>query len=126
MQFRIRPISSAHLLAVTNICEAQIRLDNAYVAKLLLCILSLDRWGNNDVLANLPVDRCGNASAVPSLQAIDNAQDLGGVSAGAGGVAHAEPDFLLRVNDEDGTDGECDALLVDICEILVVDHIVEP
>lgn len=58
---------------------------------------------------------------VTSLERVDNAEDLSGVAASAGGVREDGADGLLGVDDEDGTDGESDALLVDVGGVLVVD-----
>lgn len=52
---------------------------------------------------------------VSSLQTVQDAQDLCGVAAGGGRVTEDEADGLLGVDDEDGADGESDALLVDVC-----------
>ena len=60
---------------------------------------------------------------VASLERVDNAEDLGGVAAGAGGVREDGADGLLGVNDEDGADGESDALGVDVGGVLVVDPV---
>ena len=58
---------------------------------------------------------------VTSLERIDNAQDLGGVATSAGRVGEDSADGLLGVNDEDGADGESNALGVDVGSVLVVD-----
>jgi hypothetical protein len=57
---------------------------------------------------------------VTSLERVDNAKNLSGVATGAGRVGEDGTDGLLGVNDEDGADGESNALGVNICGILVV------
>ena len=58
---------------------------------------------------------------VTSLERVDNAQDLGGVTASAGRVREDGADGLLGVDDEDRADGESNALGVNVGGILVVD-----
>ena len=75
--------------------------------------------------ANLhPVNRRGNLVLVASLQRVDDAQNLGGVATSGSRVAQDCADGLLGVDDEDGADGEGDALGVDVGRILVVEHVV--
>ena len=57
---------------------------------------------------------------VASLQRVHNAQDFSGVAAGGGGVGEDGANGLLRVDDEDRTDGERNALGVDVCCVLVI------
>ena len=57
---------------------------------------------------------------VTSLERVDNAQNLGGVTASAGRVGEDRANGLLGVNDEDGADGESDALGVNVGGILVI------
>lgn len=61
---------------------------------------------------------------VTSLERVDNAQHLGGVTASRGRVGEDRADGLLRVNDEDRADGESNALGIDVGGILVVQHVV--
>ena len=58
---------------------------------------------------------------VTSLERVNDAQDLSGVAACAGGVGEDGADGLLRIDDEDAADCESDAFLVDVCGVLVVD-----
>lgn len=37
---------------------------------------------------------------------------------------HRQTNFAVGIDDEHGTDGESDALLVDVVQVLLVDHIV--
>ena len=67
-----------------------------------------------------PVDGCCDSVLVARLQRVDDAQDLGGVAAGGGGVGENSADGLLWVDDEDGADGERNAFGVDVGRILVV------
>jgi hypothetical protein len=78
---------------------------------------------NNDIVTGNPVDGGGDAVLVASLKAVKDTEDLGTVTACAGGIRQNKTNGLLGVNDEDRADGECDALLVDICGILVVDPV---
>ena len=57
---------------------------------------------------------------VTSLERVDNAQNLGGVTASAGRIGEDGADGLLGVDDEDGADGESNALGVNVGGILVV------
>ena len=72
-------------------------------------------------LTRQPVDRSGDLVLVACLERIDDAEDLGGVATGAGGVGEDSADGLLGVDDEDGADGESNALLIDVGGVLVVD-----
>lgn len=60
---------------------------------------------------------------VTSLQRVDNPQDLIGVTASRGGVRKDETNSFLGVNDEDGADGECNALGIDVGGVLVVNPV---
>lgn len=71
-----------------------------------------------------PVDRGGDAVLVTSLERVHHTENLGGIASSGRGVAHDQADGLLGVNDEDGADGEGNALGVDIGGILVVNHVV--
>lgn len=61
---------------------------------------------------------------VTSLERVDNTQHLGGVAASRSWVGKDRADGLLGVDDEDGADGESNALRVDVGGILVVQHVV--
>jgi len=58
---------------------------------------------------------------VAGLQGVDNSEDFSSVAAGAGGVGEDGADGLLWVDDENGADGEGNALGVDVGRVLVVD-----
>lgn len=139
----VSPKSSRGGLVLGEGSEAQVRLDDGHLGEELLSLLALDGRVDNDVvtcdgsvrlyflvvissssagvLTRDPVDRGGDAVLVASLERVDNAEDLSGVAASAGGVREDGADGLLGVDDEDGTDGESDALLVDVGGVLVVD-----
>lgn len=75
---------------------------------------------DDDVVAGDPVHGGGDLVLVAGLQGVDDTEDLGRVAAGGGGVRQDGADGLLGVDDEDGADGEGDALLVDVGGVLVV------
>jgi hypothetical protein len=102
-------------------CEPQVWLDDPELREQLLGLLVLDTGVYNDVITWDPVDRCGDAVLVAGLQAVEDAENLGGVAAGRSGVGEDEANSLLGVDDEDGADGEGDALAVDVGRVLVVD-----
>ena len=76
---------------------------------------------DNDIVTRNPVDRGGDLVLIAGLEGVDNAEDLSRVTAGGGRVGEDSSDGLLRVNDEDRSDGECNALLVDVGGVLLVD-----
>lgn len=47
-----------------------------------------------------------------------------GVTTGGGGVGHDQTDLLGGVNDEDGADGQSQALGVNVGGVLVVNHVI--
>nr|POE53603.1 serine--trna ligase, mitochondrial [Quercus suber] len=118
---------SVHDIAPTrsDSCISQIRLDLADLAKLLPRVLRLHARRHDHVVPADPVDRRRHALAVAQLQAVDDAQDLGSVAAGRRRVHHGQADLARGVDDEDAADGEGDALVVDVGEVLRVDHVVE-
>lgn len=101
--------------------EAQVRLDGAQVGEQLGGLLALDGGVDNDVVAGDPVDGGGDAVLVARLERVDDAQDLGAVAARRGRVREDGADRLLGVDDEDGADGEGDALGVDVGRVLEVE-----
>ena len=78
---------------------------------------------HNHVVTGQPVDWGRDFVSITSLEGVDDAQDFGSVAARAGRVGKDGADGLLRVDDEHGANGECDAFLVDIGGILMVDPI---
>lgn len=57
---------------------------------------------------------------VASLERVDDSEDLGGVATSRSWVREDGADGLLGVDDEDGADGESNALGVDVGGVLVV------
>ena len=80
---------------------------------------------DDNVITGNPVDGGGDLVLVAGLEGVNDAEDLGRVAAGGGGVAEDGADGLLGVDDEDGANGEGDALLVDVGGVLVVDPVFE-
>jgi len=70
------------------------------------------------------VNRRGDLVLVRRLERVDDTEDFCGVAAGRGRVGEDGADLLVGVDDEDGADGEGDALLVDVGRVLVVDPVV--
>jgi hypothetical protein len=103
--------------------ESEVRLDNAELGEEGFGLLVLDGGVDDDVLTRDPVDGCGDAVLVAGLQGVDDAQDLSGVAAGGGWVGEDGADGLLGIDDEDGADGEGDALLINVGGILLVDPV---
>ena len=86
--------------------EAQVWLDNLQVRPNVLCVLGLDRRVDDHVLTRNPIDRCRHFVLIAGLQRIDHPKNLGGIATGRCGVGENEADGLLRVDDENGTDGK--------------------
>lgn len=76
---------------------------------------------HNHIVTRDPVDRSGDLVLVAGLEGIDNAEDLCRVAASGGWVGQNGADGLLGVNDENGADGESNALLINVGGILVVE-----
>lgn len=108
-----------------DLSVSQIGLDLADLAKLLLRVRGSDRWWNDHIIADLPVDRSSDALLVAGLQGVNDAQYLSGVATGRGGVHHGQTDLLARVDDENGADGEGNTLLVNVVQVLLVDHVIQ-
>lgn len=62
---------------------------------------------------------------ISRLQAIHNPQDLGRIPTRAGGITQDQTNRLLRINDEDRADGECNALLIHVRRVLMIQHVVQ-
>lgn len=108
-----------------DLSVAQVWLDLANHTKLLLRVRSRDGGGHDDVVTDLPVDRGSHTLPVAGLEGVDDTENLGRVTAGRGRVHHREADFLVWVDDEHGPDGEGDALLVYVIQVLLVDHVIQ-
>jgi len=89
-----------------------------------LGLLVFDAGVDNNIITRDPVDGGSDSVLIASLEGINNSENLGGVAASGGGVGHDKADCLLRVDDEDGADGESNALGVNIGGILLVDHVI--
>lgn len=76
---------------------------------------------DNDIVARYPVDRGSDLVLVTRLERVDDAQNLGGITASRGGVGEDEADGLLGVDDEDRANGKGNALGVDVGGVLVVE-----
>lgn len=100
--------------------EPKVRLHDPELGEQLLGLLVVDAGVDDDVVAGDPVDGGGDAVLVARLEGVDDAEDLGGVAAGGGGVRKDGADLLGGVDDEDGADGEGNALGVDVRGVLVV------
>ena len=100
--------------------KSEIRLDDAELGEQGLGLLVLDAGVDNHIITWNPVDWGGDTVLVASLEGVDDTEDLGGVAASGGRVREDEADGLLGVNDEDRTDGERNALGVNVGGILVV------
>lgn len=101
---------------------AQVRLKLTNLPKLLLRIRRTDRRGDDNILTDLPVNRSSDAFLITGLQGVDDPQNFSGVSARGGGVHHGQADLLIRVDDEDGANGERDLLRL---QIVRMDHIIQ-
>ena len=69
------------------------------------------------------VDGSGDRVLVTSLQGIKHAQDFSRVAADGSRVADDDADLLGWVDNEDGADGERDALLVHVRGILLINPV---
>lgn len=103
--------------------KAEVGLDGAEVGEELLRLLVLDARGDDDVVAGNPVDGGGDLVLVAGLERVDDTQYLGRVATSGRRVGEDGADLLARVDDEDGADGEGDALLVNVGGVLVVDPV---
>lgn len=111
-------------------CESRenLRLNhpNIPLSKLHLGILGSNRWRNNNILSDLPVNRRRNPILITSLQRVDHPQNLRRIPPSGCRIAHSKPNLLLRIDNEDRANGKRDLLLIDTRPILGVDHVVPP
>jgi hypothetical protein len=103
--------------------ESEVWLDDPEVGEQLLGLLVLDRRVDDHVVARHPVDGRRHPVLVAGLQRVEDAQHLGGVAAGGSRVGEDRADRLLGVDEEDGADGEGNALGVDVGRVLVVEPV---
>jgi len=80
---------------------------------------------DNHIITGDPVDWCGDTVLIASLEGVNDAEDLSSVTASGSGVGQDQSDSLLRIDDEDRSDGESNALGVDIGSVLEVEHVIE-
>jgi len=104
--------------------KSEVWLDDTELREQGLGLLILDARVDNNIVTRDPVDRGGNSVLVAGLKGVDDTEDLGGVAASRSRVRHDQSDGLLRVDDEDRADGECNALGVDVGGILVIKHVI--
>lgn len=78
---------------------------------------------DDDVIAGHPVDGCRHRPLVARLERVEDAEHLGRVAARRRRVRQDRPDLLLGVDNVYRSDGEGDALLVDVGGILVVNPV---
>lgn len=103
--------------------ESQVWLDDTEVGEQLLRLLVLDGGVDDHVVTGDPVDRGCDLVLVAGLQRVDDTEDLDAVATSRGRVGQDSADGLLGVDNEDGADGERDALLVDVGSVLVVEPV---
>lgn len=103
----------------------QVRPHLANLTKLLLRIWRGHTRRHNHVLADLPINRSRHALLVTMLQRINDPQHFGRIPPRRSGIHHGQTDLGRGIDDEDAPDGEGDALLVDIVQVLLVDHVVQ-
>lgn len=113
------------MCGLLDLSVPQVGLDLANLAELLLRIRGADRGGNDHIVTDLPVNRGSDTLLVTGLKRIDDTQHLGRVTTSRGGIHHGQTDLLARVDDEDRANGESNALLVDVVQILLVDHVIQ-
>lgn len=107
-----------------DLCVPQIRPNLPDFSELSLCILSANRWWYDDIVTNLPIDRRCNALIIRSLQRINNSQNLKRISSTACRIHHRQTNLLRRIDYKNRADGEGDAFLINILQVLSVQHIV--
>lgn len=122
---RPNKLGPATLATSLYLGKAQVRLDLTDIVELLLGVRSRDGRRHDHVVTLLPVNRRHDTLLVARLQGVDHTQNLSRVAAGRRGVHHGETDLLVGVDDEDGPDGEGDALLGDVVQVALVDHVVQ-
>ena len=76
-------------------------------------------------LTRNPINRRRNPLPIARLQTIHHPQHLRRIPARARRIAQYQTDGLFGIDDEDGADGEGDALLVDVGGVLVIEHVVQ-
>jgi len=105
--------------------ESKVGLYDAKLGEQLLGLLVVNGRVDNHIITRNPVDWSSDLVLITSLKRVDDAENLGGVAASRGGIRQDESDGLLGVDDEDGSDGEGNALGVYVGGVLVVEHVIE-
>lgn len=118
-------VDPAPLATSLRLGKTQVRLDLTHVVELLLGVSSRDRRRHDHIITLLPVNRRHDTLLVARLQGVNHTKNLGRVATSRRRVHHRETDLLARVDDEDGPDRERDALLGDVVQITLVDHVVK-
>lgn len=123
--FKIRPSNSGAGLLLGQRSHPQVGSDDLEVGVDLLGVLGLDGWVNNHIITWHPVNRGGDLVLVTSLQRVEDSKHLGGVAACRSRVGEDGTDGLLGVNEEDGSNGEGNALGIHVGRVLTVQHVVQ-
>lgn len=105
-------------------CNSEIWLDDLEVREHLLGLVVLDTGVDNHVITRDPVDGSSDFVLVAGLQGVHDAKNLSSIATGRRGVGEDGTDDLLGVDDENGSNCERNALLVDIGRILIIQHVV--
>ena len=91
----------------------------------LLRLLCLDAWMYDHIITGHPIDRGCDLVLISCLQRIHHTQYFGRITTGRGRVGENEANSLLGIDDKHASDGESNALLIDIGGVLVVQHVVQ-
>jgi hypothetical protein len=95
------------------------------VVEKILRIRSGHRGVNYDIVALLPVNGSRHLVLIGELERVDDTNNLIKIATRSSRVGNSETDDLLGVNHEHCTDGERQALLVNIGCILIIKHIIK-
>ena len=60
---------------------------------------------------------------IPKLEGVDASKDFLELTTGGSGVLEGQSDLFGGIDNEDGSDGEGDTLLVDVGQVLLVEHV---
>jgi hypothetical protein len=82
-------------------------------------------WRHNEIIPNLPIDGRCDTFLIRSLQRINDSQHLRRIPPTARGIHHRQSDFLCWVDNEHRADGEGNFFLMDVLQVLGVQHIVQ-
>lgn len=118
-------MDSVTLVTSLYLRKTQVGLELAHIVELLLSVSGRNGRRHNHIIALLPVNRRHHALLVASLQGVNHTENLGRVATSRRRVHHSETDFLVRVDDEDGSDREGDALLSYVVQVPLIDHVIK-